>query len=57
MTSPRLQPQIWMPDIRSTEFVTAAHEQSMAIAKNGHDPDDQAFVDAISSSWDDTQQA
>jgi hypothetical protein len=42
--------QIWVPDIRSPEFVRAAHEQSLAVAGSEHAAADQAFIDAIS--WD-----
>jgi hypothetical protein len=45
--------QIWVPDVRAPEFVTEAHRQSVAIATSEHEADDQAFVDAISSDWDD----
>ncbi|MGH3928997.1 MAG: antitoxin MazE family protein [Pseudonocardiaceae bacterium] len=43
--------QIWVPDVRSPEFVAEAHRQSVAVASSGHAHDDQAFIDAIS--WDD----
>ncbi|HEY4811586.1 MAG TPA: antitoxin MazE family protein [Solirubrobacteraceae bacterium] len=44
--------QIWVPDVRAPEFVAEAHRQSVAISTSEHEADDQAFVDAISSSWD-----
>lgn len=44
--------QIWVPDVRAPEFVAEAHRQSVAIATSEHAADDQAFVDAISSTWD-----
>ena len=43
--------QIWVPDVRSSEFVAEAHRQSAAVASSGHAIDDQGFIDAIS--WDD----
>lgn len=43
--------QIWVPDVRSSEFARAAHEQSVAIATSRQDGDDQAFVDALSWDW------
>lgn len=49
--------QIWVPDVRAPEFVTAAHDQSMAIATSEHEIEDQAFVDAVSSDWDDADPA
>ncbi|MQA87124.1 MAG: DUF3018 family protein [Streptosporangiales bacterium] len=44
--------QIWVPDTRSPQFVTAAHEQSQAVARSAHAADDQAFVDAITADDD-----
>ncbi|MGB3186177.1 MAG: antitoxin MazE family protein [Ornithinimicrobium sp.] len=49
--------QIWVPDVRAPEFVAAAHEQSLAIAMSEQEEDDQAFVDALSSNWDDSDEA
>ncbi len=49
--------QIWVPDVRAPHFVTAAHDQSMAIATSEHETEDQAFVDAVSSDWDDADPA
>ncbi|MCA1605898.1 MAG: antitoxin MazE family protein [Acidobacteria bacterium] len=43
--------QIWVPDVRSPEFMAEAHRQSAAVASSGHAIDDQAFIDTIS--WDD----
>jgi hypothetical protein len=40
--------QIWVPDVRSPEFVREAHRQSAAVAASRHAEDDQAFIDAIS---------
>lgn len=40
--------QIWVPDVRSPEFASQAHLQSLAVAESAHAADDQAFVDAIS---------
>jgi hypothetical protein len=44
--------QIWVPDTRSAEFVAEAHRQSAAVAESPHEPDDQAFIDAISDNTD-----
>lgn len=49
--------QIWVPDVRAPEFAAEAHRQSAAIAASEHERDDQAFVDAISSDWDDDSEA
>jgi hypothetical protein len=45
--------QIWVPDVNASEFVREAHRQSALVAASEQDLDDQAFVDAISSDWDD----
>ena len=41
--------QIWVPDVRSPQFVEQAHVQSAAVAASAHEIDDQAFIDALSS--------
>lgn len=48
--------QIWVPDVRSPSFKAEAHRQSLAVAKSLQEPEDQAFIDAISDLsgfWDD----
>ncbi len=40
--------QIWVPDVRSSEFARAAREQSRAVANSPHAKEDQDFVDAVS---------
>jgi Protein of unknown function (DUF3018) len=44
--------QIWVPDVRSAAFRSAAHRQSAAIADSAHAADDQAYIDAVSD-WGD----
>jgi hypothetical protein len=44
--------QIWVPDVRSPEFVAEAHRQAAAVAASEHAADDQAFIDAVSSAED-----
>ena len=41
--------QIWVPDIRTKSFVTAARKQSRAIAKSDHEQADQQFIDYVST--------
>jgi hypothetical protein len=41
-----------VPDVRAPGFIAEAHRQSVAIATSEREADDQAFVDAISSTWD-----
>ena len=40
--------EVWMPDVRSPQFVAEAHRQSAAVASSTHAHDDQAFIDALS---------
>jgi len=40
--------QIWVPDVRSKEFVRQAHLQSLAVAQSEHAGEDQGFIDEIS---------
>jgi hypothetical protein len=40
--------QIWVPDTRSPAFAQAARRQARAIARSRREPEDQAFVDAMS---------
>ena len=44
--------QIWVPDTRAPGFVAEAHRQSAAVAASPHEPEDQAFIDAISDATD-----
>jgi len=45
--------QIWVPDVRSPAFRTAAHRQSLIVANSAAARDDQAFIDASSDIADD----
>ena len=40
--------QIWVPDVRSRAFAREAHRQSIVVAHDAHEHDDQDFVDAVS---------
>lgn len=40
--------QIWVSDVRSPEFPTKAHEQSLAVTASNSAADDRAFIDAVS---------
>lgn len=42
--------QIWVPDVRSPEFVAEAHRQSQLVAASAHAEEDQDLADAIA--WD-----
>ena len=40
--------QIWVPDVRSRTFIRNAHRQSLVVANDAHEREEQAFVDAVS---------
>jgi hypothetical protein len=40
--------QIWVPDVRSPQFIKKARRQSRLIAASPTEADDQAFIDSIS---------
>jgi hypothetical protein len=44
--------QIWVPDVRSAAFRSAANAQSAAVAASARAQEDQAFIDAVSD-WGD----
>jgi hypothetical protein len=40
--------QVWVPDVRTPAFRTAARRQSLAVAASAQAGEDQAFIDAVS---------
>jgi Protein of unknown function (DUF3018) len=44
--------QIWVPDVRAPGFRSEARRQSLAVAASSRAHEDQAFIDAISTSFD-----
>jgi hypothetical protein len=40
--------QIWVPDIRTRAFISAARKQSRAVAASSGEGADQGFIDAAS---------
>lgn len=40
--------QLWVTDVRTSEFAAEAHSQSQAVAASECATDDQAFIDAAS---------
>jgi hypothetical protein len=40
--------QLWVPDVRSRSFAREAHRQSLLVALDSHEREEQAFVDAVS---------
>ena len=44
--------QIWVPDVRAPAFLSEARRQSLAVAASSRAHEDQAFIDAVSTSID-----
>jgi hypothetical protein len=44
--------QVWVPDVRTPTFAAEAHRQASLVAEAGEPNDDQDFVEAISTRWD-----
>lgn len=44
--------QIWVPDVRSERFADEAHRQAALVALSDRRSDDQEFIEAVSSPWD-----
>lgn len=47
--------QVWVPDVRTTQFAAEAHRQAGLVARADQDSDDQAFVEAITAPWDEQE--
>lgn len=41
--------QIWVPDVRARSFISAARQQSTAVAVSKHAKIDQGFIDTVSA--------
>jgi hypothetical protein len=44
--------QVWVPDVRTQSFAAEAHRQASLVARTGESNDDQDFIEAISTPWD-----
>jgi hypothetical protein len=44
--------QVWVPDVRSSTFAAEAQRQAALVATTSAQSDDMAFVEAISTTWD-----
>lgn len=44
--------QVWVPDVRSEQFAAEAERQAHLVAAADTHGDDQAFIEAVSVSWD-----
>jgi hypothetical protein len=40
--------QFWVPDVRSEDFQSEAHRQSVLVGSSPSEADDQGFIDALS---------
>jgi hypothetical protein len=47
--------QIWVPDVRAPAFRSEARRQSLAVAASFRAHEDQAFIDAVSTSIDEAE--
>jgi len=47
--------QIWVPDVRAPAFRSEARRQSLAVAASSRAHQDQAFIDAVSTSIDEAE--
>lgn len=44
--------QVWVPDVRTESFAAEAHRQASLVARADEATDDQDFVEAITTPWD-----
>jgi len=44
--------QVWVPDVRTANFAVEAHRQASLVAGADENNDDQDFIEAISTRWD-----
>lgn len=44
--------QVWVPDVRSSQFAAEAHRQSTLVASADRNSDDLEFVESITADWD-----
>ena len=47
--------QVWVPDVRTTQFAAEAHRQAALVALADRTSDDQSFVEAITAPWDEQE--
>jgi hypothetical protein len=44
--------QVWVPDVRTATFAAEAHRQASLVAGADENNDEQDFIEAISTRWD-----
>lgn len=47
--------QVWVPDVRTERFAAEAHRQSALVAAADRHGDDQEFIEAVSTPWDEEE--
>ena len=45
--------QIWVPDVRTAAFASEARRQAALVAGADRQGDDQSFIEAVSTPWED----
>lgn len=45
--------QMWVPDVRTPAFAAEARRQASVVAEADRRTDDQSFIEAVSTPWDD----
>ena len=50
--------QVWVPDVRSPEFVAEVRRQTLAVAQSVQEKDDMAFIESLVSElpWDEAME-
>jgi hypothetical protein len=44
--------QVWVPDVRTATFAAEAHRQAALVAGADENNEEQDFIEAISTRWD-----
>jgi len=44
--------QVWVPDVRDARFASEAQRQAALVAAADRVGDDQSFVEAVTTAWD-----
>jgi Protein of unknown function (DUF3018) len=44
--------QVWVPDVRTAAFAAEAYRQASLVAGADENTDDQDFIEAVSTRWD-----
>lgn len=44
--------QVWVPDVRTESFAAEAHRQASLVARADESSDDQNFIEALATPWE-----